>query len=183
MDMPATFVIALGSTNAAKRRAVWHATGRQPRCVAVPSGVAPQPLSAVETVRGAIHRARAALAAVPGATLGLGLEGGVDHDAAHTGRWHLLSVCAAWDGRMLQVAHGVRMPLPDVVGERLAAGGVELASIMDALFGRTGSNHAEGAYGLLTGGALTRASVFRDAVVAALAPWCSPPYAGRDPVA
>ena len=168
--------IALGTTNAAKRRAVELATGMVPLCVSVASGVADQPMSADETICGAIARARGALAAVPRAELGLGLEGGVDFDTAHTRHWHLLSVCAAWDGHALQVAHGVRMPLPDAVGARLAAGGIELAALMDELFGRQGSNHAEGAYGLLSDGSITRASVFRDAVIAALVPWRSVLY-------
>lgn len=168
--------LALGSTNAAKRRAVELAAGLAPLCVAVPSGVSAQPMSADETVRGAIQRARNAFAAVPGASLALGLEGGVDFDALHTRHWHLLSVCAAWDGRTLHVAHGVHMPLPDTVGVRLSEGGIELAAIIDALSGQQGSNHAEGAYGLLSAGQLTRAAVFRDAVVAALAPWRSALY-------
>ncbi len=162
---------ALGSTNQAKRRAVRLATGCEPICVSVPSGVASQPLSAEETVRGAMARARGALAAVPGADIGLGLEGGVDYDDRLTHHWHLVSVCAAWDGRALYVAHGVHMPLPDGVGARLAAGGVELSEVMDALFGRVGSNHDEGAYGLLSAGRITRDGVFRDAVIAALTPF------------
>jgi len=71
----------------------------------------------------------------------------------------------------LYVAHGVHMPLPDGVGARLAAGGVELSEVMDALFGRVGSNHDEGAYGLLSAGRITRDGVFRDAVIAALTPF------------
>ena len=133
--------LALGSTNPAKRRAVLLATGHEPVCVSVPSGVTGQPLSADETLHGAIQRARGALAAVPGADIGLGLEGGVDFDARHTRQWVLLSVCAAWDGRELYVARGVHMPLLVSVGARLAAGGVELSGVMDALFGRVGSNH------------------------------------------
>ncbi|MHB8568840.1 MAG: DUF84 family protein [Metallibacterium sp.] len=167
---------ALGSTNQAKRRAVRLATGREPTCVSVPSGVAGQPLSADETIRGAIARARGALAAVSGADIGLGLEGGVDFDARFTRHWCLVSVCAVWDGRDLYVAHGVHMPLPASVGARLAAGGVELSEVMDALFGRIGSNHAEGAYGLLSDGRITRDGVFRDAVIAALTPFQSALY-------
>jgi inosine/xanthosine triphosphatase len=168
--------LALGSTNPAKRRAVLLATGHEPVCVAVPSGVNDQPMSADETIRGAIVRARAALAAVADAQIGLGLEGGVDFDAHHTRQWYLLSVCAAWDGRDLYVAHGVRMPLPQAVGVRLAAGGIELAAIMDALGGTTASNHKDGAYGLLSSGRINRAEVFRDAVIAALAPFGSALY-------
>ncbi len=162
--------LALGSRNRAKRLAVRAATGIEPLCVAVQSGVAEQPLSAGETLRGAIVRARAAQAALPAGGIGLGLEGGVDFDAAGTCRWHLLSVCAAWDGRTLHTAHGVHMPLPDAIGAQLAAG-ADLAAVMDALFARHGSNQDEGAYGLLSAGALTRAGVFRDAVIAVLLPW------------
>ena len=168
--------IALGTTNAAKRRAVELATGMVPLCVSVASGVADQPMSADETICGAIARARGALAAVPGADIGLGLEGGVDFDARHTRQWVLLSVCAAWDGRDLYVARGVSMPLPQAIGARLQAGGIELAAIMDELGGTMASNHKDGAYGLLSGGRITRAEVFRDAVIAALTPFQSAMY-------
>ncbi len=168
--------LALGSTNPAKRRAVLLATGHEPVCVSVPSGVTGQPLSADETLHGAIQRARGALAAVPGADIGLGLEGGVDFDARHTRQWVLLSVCAAWDGRGLYVARGVSMPLPQAIGARLQAGGIELAAIMDELGGTTASNHKDGAYGLLSGGRITRAEGFRDAVIAALTPFQNAMY-------
>ncbi len=163
--------LALGTTNQAKQRAVLLATGQEPVCLAVPSGVAAQPMSEDETMRGAIQRARGVLAAVPGADIGLGLEGGVDFDARHTRQWYLFSVCAAWDGHHLYVGRGVYIPIPQSIGARLQAGGIELAQIMDEISNTTGSNHQQGAYGLLTGGRITRAEAFRDAVIASLTPF------------
>ncbi|RNB76019.1 DUF84 family protein, partial [Brevibacillus fluminis] len=53
--------IALGTKNKAKVTAVRLATGCEPICVSVPSGVSDQPLSEAETIAGAINRAKAAL--------------------------------------------------------------------------------------------------------------------------
>ena len=75
-------VVAVGSTNPAKVKAVEAVVARsfpdaRVRPVAVASGVSEQPLSADETERGARTRALSALAAVPEARFGIGLEGGV----------------------------------------------------------------------------------------------------------
>jgi inosine/xanthosine triphosphatase len=175
MDMSA-LRFALGTTNQAKKTAVVLATGTEPVCLAVPSGVSAQPLSEEETIAGAINRAKAVLDRVPNADIGLGLEGGLTFDDRYTNQWYLLSVCAAWNGRQLCLGKGLFFPVPNKAVERIQREGIELRTIIDEWSGTTGSNQRGGAYGLLTGGRIRRAEVFRDAVIAAVTPFVSALY-------
>jgi inosine/xanthosine triphosphatase len=169
-------IIALGTNNQAKRAAVVVATGIEPICHAVPSGVSDQPMTEDETILGAITRAKNVLAAEPEADFGLGLEGGLMYDSIHTKQWYLFSVCAASNGNQLYVGKGLYFPIPHEIGEKLVQGGTELRHIIDELSSSIGSNHKEGAYGLFTNGRITRSDVFRDAVIAALTPFQSTFY-------
>jgi inosine/xanthosine triphosphatase len=169
-------MIALGTHNQAKRAAVVLATGVEPICHSVPSGVSDQPLTEDETIRGAINRAKHVLEAAPEAHIGLGLEGGLTFDPFHTNQWYLFSVCAAWDGQQLFVGKGLYFPIPNGIGEKLKQGETELRHIIDELSSTVGSNHKEGAYGLFTDGRITRTDVFREAVIAALTPFQSSFY-------
>ncbi|MGO0062255.1 DUF84 family protein [Brevibacillus fluminis] len=168
--------IALGTKNKAKLAAVRLATGCEPICVSVPSGVSDQPLSEAETITGAINRAKAALLQTPEAVIGLGLEGGLAYDETYTGQWFLISVCAAWDGSRLMLGKGLQFPLPPGMGDRVLREKIELSHVIDELGGTAGSNHQGGAYGLLTDNRINRAGVFRDAVIAAITPFVSRLY-------
>ncbi len=167
---------ALGTNNQAKRAAVRMATGKEPICLSVPSGVSDQPLTEDETIRGAIHRAKQVLAIVPDATIGLGLEGGLTFDETYTQSWYLISICAAWDGNQLFLGKGLMFPIPNQVGERVKQEQIELRTVIDEWSGTTDSNHKGGAYGLFTNNRIVRANVFCDAVVAALTPFHSRYY-------
>src|SRR5690606_34627120 len=173
VERVAETVIAVGSTNPAKvgaaaavaRRAF---PGARVVPVAVASGVAAQPMSAAETAAGARHRARAALAAVPGAAYGIGLEGGVEPTAGGGG--DLVNCCAiAARGGRVSEAWGVRFPLPPQVVARLLAG-EELAPVIDELAGTPAAKGRLGAVGILTGGLLTREELWEQAILCALIP-------------
>jgi inosine/xanthosine triphosphatase len=168
--------LALGTTNRAKREAVILATGKEPVCLSVPSGVAAQPLSEEETIKGAIHRAKQVWQAVPEAGIGLGLEGGLTFDDRFTRQWYLISVCAAWDGERLFLGKGLAFPIPNRIGERIKTEGIELRTVIDELSGSRGNHQKGGAYGLFTDGRIRRANVFCDAVIAALTPFHSSLY-------
>lgn len=170
---------ALGTTNEAKRLAVVQATGVNPVCCKVPSGVADQPMSEEETVLGAINRAKAALAQLPDCQIGLGLEGGLAFEETFTGQWYLISICAAWDGSRLFLGKGLGFPVPHQAVERIEREGIELSQVVDEWSGLTGSNHQGGAYALLTADRIRRADVFRQAVLAAVTPFVSDLY--REP--
>lgn len=171
------FIVAVGSTNPAKVKAVEAVVARlfphaRVEPVAVASGVADQPLSAAETKLGARTRARAALAATPGARFGVGLEGGVHCKADDA--CDVVNCCAvtAHDGA-IHVAWGVRFPLPPSVARRLRFG-EELGVIMDELSGVADSAKSLGAVGFLTRGVLTRDVMWQSAVVCAFMPWLHP---------
>lgn len=168
--------LVLGTKNEAKVKAVRLATGIDPVCVSVPSGISDQPLSEEETIKGAINRAKAALEQTETGGIGLGLEGGLTYDSMHTQQWYLISVCAAWDGQRLFLGKGLAFPIPNEAVERIQREGVELRTVIDEWSGTTGSNQKGGAYGLLTEGKIQRAEVFRDAVIAALVSFVSPFY-------
>lgn len=166
---------ALGSTNPAKIAAVRAALARlAPDCVVEPLATASdqghQPFGDDATRAGAEARARKALAA-SGADVAFGLEGGVELDGDRV--W-LLSWVAAIDptGRT-GYASGLRMLLPPSLGAGLRAG-LELGTLIDALFGVTDSKTQSGAIGLLTEGAVSRTDAFADLVAMSLAPWLHP---------
>src|SRR5690242_10051559 len=114
-----SFIIAVGSTNPAKTTAVKTICERAfPGCtvvaVDVPSRVSEQPIGPGETSTGARNRARAALAAVEGARMGLGLEGGVDPDGSL-----INCVVVVETGGRENLTWGVRFPLPPAVVARV----------------------------------------------------------------
>lgn len=171
-----TLRYALGTTNEAKRSAVKMATGAEPACLSVPSGVPDQPMNEEETITGAINRAKAVLEKLPGSQIGLGLEGGLAYDDQYTKQWYLISVCAAWDGQRLSIGKGLAFPIPSQAAERIQKEGIELRTVIDEWSKTTGTNQRGGAYGLLTDGRIRRPEVFRDAVIAALTPFASDLY-------
>lgn len=165
--------IAVGSTNPAKvaaSRAVFERAFPEAEIVPVevPSGVPAQPVGVEETAAGARQRARLALAAVPGAFLGVGLERGVDREG------YLLNCCAvATPQGAVHVAWGVRFLLPPVVVRRVLAG-EELGAVMDEVSGIPGSKRTLGAVGILTNKLLTRDAMWQPAIACALAPVLHP---------
>lgn len=165
-------IAAVGSTNPAKLAAAQAVIPRAfPGCqvvgVPVPSGVPDQPIGSTQTAAGARRRAQNALAAVPGARLGIGLEGGMEPDG------HLINCCAvATATGEVHLAWGVRFPLPPAVAARVLAG-EELGHVMDQMAGRTGSKAGLGAVGILTRGLFTRAEMWQGPLACALAPLLS----------
>jgi len=168
-----SLTVAVGSTNPAKTQAVRAIYERAfPGCmisaVEVPSGVPLQPLGPEQTRDGARNRARAALAAVPGARMGVGLEGGVDQDGC------LINCVAVVDtsGRE-NLIWGVRFPLPPAAVTRVLRG-EELGPVMDDVTGRNESKKSLGAVGILTNGLFTRAEMWQGPLACALMPWLHP---------
>ncbi len=175
--MSAVRHIAVGSTNPVKIAAVRAVAARAfPRAtvggLSTDSGVPAQPWGDAETRRGALNRARAALAAA-GADLGVGLEGG-------TLETELGLMTCAWcmivdAGGRIGVGGGVHMLVPPAVADTLQAGG-ELGPAMDRLTGQHNTKQAEGAVGILTGGLSNRQSAYEQLVAMALAPFVRPEY-------
>jgi len=138
--------------------------------VEVVSGQADTPLSAEATREGARTRARAALVAVPGAALAIGLEGGVEVLGRAPVQAVLRNWAVAWDGRREGVGSSASVLLPGPLAEAVLAG-EDLASAIDRFAGERDVRSRQGAFGVLTAGLVSRADAYAQAVVTALAPW------------
>lgn len=170
-----SMIVAAGTTNPAKLKPVQAVFGQvfmgaQVTGLSVPSGVREQPIGEEETFLGAINRAQAALAGVPGAAWGVGLEGGVRFDLR--GCW-LFGAVAVVGGARLEVGRTAELKLPPQVAARIGAG-EELGPVMDALTGEQNTKQKAGTVGFLTNGLLSRADVWQMGLTLALAPFINP---------
>ncbi|RMF44876.1 MAG: non-canonical purine NTP phosphatase [Anaerolineae bacterium] len=133
----------------------------------VPSGVSDQPMSDEETRRGARNRAERARAEYPQANYWIGIEGGLHPDAETFLALAWVHVIAA-DGRRGEARSGAFHIPPPV--SALVREGLELGDADDIVLGQSNSKQKNGAVGLLTGNALTRADFYEQAVLLALIP-------------
>jgi inosine/xanthosine triphosphatase len=133
----------------------------------VPSGVAQQPMSDEETLRGALNRAANAQAAHPGADYWIGIEGGIQPIGQEM-------IAFAWIVVRSREALGKGRTgtffLPPAVTE-LIRQGKELGEADDIVFGRTNSKQDNGAVGLLTDNVIDRAQLYEHAMILALIPF------------
>lgn len=169
-------LVRVGSLNPAKVtpvRDVFTAywPGAEVEGVAVPSGVPDQPLGEAQTREGAVNRARGALAHAQGTNAwGVGLEGGVLLEGREGRLFGVVAVAHARAGGVrVEVSRTADLRLPAGVAARLR-GGEELGPVMDELLGLRDIKRGVGSVGVLTAGRLTRADVWRQAVVLALTP-------------
>ncbi|KAJ3140420.1 hypothetical protein HK101_003502 [Irineochytrium annulatum] len=149
-------ICAVGSTNRAKLASVEQALAKvfseaadrvDVRGCAVASGVRDQPTSDQETMQGAIARAKAAMAAVPDADFGVGIEGGVQEIA---GKWFESGWVAVVDAKgKTGLGTSARYQLSEGIMRRIKAG-EELADIMDDMTGTQDVRHNAGAMGSLS---------------------------------
>lgn len=197
MRSPEKLIVAVGSTRRPKLEAVREAmelvaprlrlaAGRECEIIGVevPSGVGHTPLSREETMLGARQRAEA-LVAMNRAKGGewsyfVGLEGGLEVVAANGGRsaaghrerlvflqnWAYLT-----DGELGAYGQSGGVLLPEALARTVVDEGVELAHAIDEFAGQQGIRDTQGAWGVLTGGVITRQDAFRIAVINAFAPF------------
>jgi inosine/xanthosine triphosphatase len=191
---PEKIIIAVGSTRRPKVEAVREAMAlvapRLPahcECeivgVEVPSGVGHTPLSREQTMLGARQRAEA-LVEMNRAQAGnwryfVGLEGGLDviaPDGASASelRQQWLVFLQNWayvsDGHAGAYGQSGGVALPEALARMVVDEGMELAHAVDAFAGQHGIRDRQGAWGILTGGVITRQDAFRIAVINAFAP-------------
>ena len=133
--------------------------------IAVPSGVAEQPLSSAETLLGAQNRLQA-LKQQTRADYYVAIEAGLDNDM--TFAWMLIEHNCK-QGK----ARSASLMLPPAALQ-LLADGMQLGDAMDQLFGTINIKQAGGAIGLLTHHQLSRASVYQQALTLALIPFLNP---------
>lgn len=168
--------IAVGSTNPVKIGAARAVLGPlAPTAsivgIAVTSTVPDQPVGDDETIRGAIARARAAIAATS-ADLGVGIEGGVVEESDGGMRTCAWAAIVDAQGRS-GVGGSLAMALPPRVAEMIRRG-TELGHAMDALVGEHDTKRGAGAVGILTGGLVDRQRAYEVLVTYAVARFVTP---------
>lgn len=154
--------IAIGTKNPTKVNAVKEAFSPYIHAefisTNVPSNVSAQPLTDLETLTGAINRAKNALEAEE-ADLGVGLEGGL----INTDYGYFLCNWGAIYVKEQQpiVAGGARIVIPDEIGE-LVFSGRELGDVIDMYAKKENVRHNEGAIGIFTNGIVDRTKMFHE---------------------
>lgn len=153
--------IAIGSTNPAKIRAVesvFVGMGLAVEIVpvAAPSGVANQPFTDEETMRGARNRAEYCLEK-GNFDIGIGLEGGVMEmgSGLFLTNWGALAV----KGMDTLTASGARIKLPEDISVHLRSGR-ELGPVMEEYSQKKNVRSNEGAIGIFTNGEVNRDEMF-----------------------
>ncbi|MFT5235565.1 MAG: inosine/xanthosine triphosphatase [Shewanella sp.] len=167
--------VVVGSTNPVKIQAaklaleqLFPSSEIQCNGYHAPSGVAEQPMTADETLKGAINRVEHCQSAqkMTKADLYIAIEGGVDNFTY--GPATFAYVVIAHNSQRL-VGRSALLPLPPIVYNALNQG-EELGDVMDRLFNTKNIKQQGGAIGLLTQGAATRESIYTQALILAMAP-------------
>lgn len=142
--------------------------------VGTESNVGAQPFSAAETRQGALNRAQGALALVPDADFGIGLEGGVEKAESDDTYFECGWMCVV-ERKSGRIGWGssARFVLDGAMVKQLKAG-KELAHVIDEMTGETDVRSGLGAMGVLTNGALGRADAYTHGLIFAFAPFLSP---------
>ncbi len=161
-------IICVGSTNQVKVEAVKKIASElmpdaEVNCVNTPSNVSEMPMSDEETISGAVNRAREALK-YSGADYGVGIEGGVDDNENGMFLCAWVAVLSKDGIRGLACTGKIQLPIRIADGIR---SGRELGPLMDELTGRNDVKHAEGTYGILTMGKISRSKSFEEAITSA----------------
>lgn len=140
------------------------------------SGVSEQPDSDQESRQGATNRVNHARQMHPHGDFWVGLEGGLEWIDGEplASAWMVISNA---QGRISQ-ARTPTLPLPPAV-KTLLLQGMELGEANDRVFATRNSKQAGGAYGLLTGGLMTRESVYTQTLILALLPFSHPMWTGE----
>ncbi len=177
--MPQNIIFAVGSENPVKIHCVAQAVAEfwlTSRVVGIStdSQVSAQPKSEPEMYIGALNRAQQALANITAANHGVGIEGGiVDNE---TGMWAFAVVVIVDRNHRISEGQTGRFKLPEGVARLIREDGLELGEADDRFFGRHNSKQNEGAIGILSDGKITRAELYKPAVIFALLPFLHPEY-------
>ncbi|MFN7250595.1 MAG: DUF84 family protein [Anaerobacillus sp.] len=156
--------VAVGSTNPTKIAAVKRVLGNNIELLPIeaPSYVSEQPFGDEETVKGALNRARASLAAAE-VQFAIGLEGGV---AETEYGLMVINWGALVDNSGKEyIASGARTLLPAEVHQEIQ-NGKTLGEAMDIFTNREGVSKKEGAMGIITNGRINRDEMFAHVVKA-----------------
>lgn len=168
-----TYNVIIASKNPVKINAALDGLQRMfpeaefmPESVSVPSGVADQPMTELETLQGALNRVAKAREVHPEADLWIGIEGGVE---VIGGELATFAWVVVQDKEQLGKARSGTFFLPQQVRE-LVEQGVELGEANDRIFSHSNSKQKGGAIGILTHNVVDRRELYEQAVVLALVP-------------
>ncbi|SBS31420.1 Non-canonical purine NTP phosphatase [Marinomonas aquimarina] len=172
--------ILVGSTNPVKRGAAEKAFSRafpnhmvEVQTIAVPSGVADQPMNETDTKLGAQNRTLqcAKTDREQHCDFYVAMEGGVDNfsEGPVTFAYVAIRNCHGLES----LGRSANLPLPPSVYARLEQG-EELAHVMDDIFNEHNIRQKGGAIGVLTNHLENRQSVYTQALTLALAPFMHP---------
>src|SRR5712664_3611995 len=144
--------------------------------VEVDSGVGHTPANRAELMRGARQRVEAlvhlAREKAESWRYFVGLEGGLDVIQEEGERRVLLESWAyVSDGRNGHYGRSGGIEIPGALAREVLENGVELSAAIDSFAGAVGIRDAQGAWGVLSSGLISRTEAFRVAVVAAFAPF------------
>jgi non-canonical (house-cleaning) NTP pyrophosphatase len=102
----------------------------------------------------------------------VGLEGGLDIiEEGENRRVMLESWAYVSDGRDGHYGRSGGVEIPEALAHEVLENGVELSIAIDRFAGAVGIRDAQGAWGVLSNGLISRTEAFRIAVVAAFAPF------------
>jgi inosine/xanthosine triphosphatase len=137
----------------------------------VASGVSDQPMSCEEALQGATNRANALKQVAPDVDFFVGIEGGIEviGETLFANAW-IVVIDAA--GRVGSGRSG-SFALPPAV-KRLVESGIELGTANDEVFKEHNSKQQGGAVGSLTGGVVSRQSLYEHAMALALVAFKQP---------
>lgn len=132
------------------------------------SGVADQPMTSEETLKGARQRVANARLRQPEADFWVAIEAGID--GGQTFAWIVID-----NGHRVSESRSASLSLPVAVIQELQQGR-ELGEVMEALSGIENIKQRGGAISVVTQGRLTRSSVYHQALLLALCPLLHPFY-------
>lgn len=135
--------------------------------VDVDSGVASQPKTDDETLRGALTRAENAKQNKSDADFWIGIEGGTQPDGNNLNAFAWVAIKTI---EKTESARSATFRIPPKVQE-LINSGYELGHANDIVFKQNNSKQKGGAVGLLTHGRVTRTNLYQQAVQLALIPF------------
>jgi inosine/xanthosine triphosphatase len=168
-------IVAVGSSNPVKVKAVERVFSKfyevTVLMVPVSSEVPPQPVGLDVTIRGAVSRARNALALSESAELGVGIEAGLLQVPGTLSGYMDQQFAAIADrsGRVT-LGGGPSFEYPSAIVSRVLGEGIEVGTAMDQLTGVEELGQKQGAIGYFSKGHLDRTSLTEQAVLMALLP-------------
>lgn len=170
-------IIYLASSNPVKLLAVrkgfqrlFPDEGFEVRTVSTTLNLPAQPGTDEDTLDCATKRANNARERAPDGDYWVGIEGGINLRSAGMGTFAWVVIL---DTNRLGIGRSGEFFLPEKVAE-LVRQGMELGDADDRVFAQENSKQKNGAVGLLTGDAITRADLYIPAVIFALIPFRNP---------